>query len=50
MLNSIDALFDGKVFHPQQPFTLGEAKLARITAEKPLAMIYLIMETGSYNL
>ena len=30
MLNSIDALFDGKVFHPEQPVTLKSNTRVRI--------------------
>ena len=30
MLNSIDALFDGKVFHPEQPVTLKANTRVRI--------------------
>ena len=33
MLNSIDALFDGKVFHPEQPVTLRANTRVRISID-----------------
>ena len=33
MLNSIDALFDGKVFHPEQPVTLKANTRVRIIVD-----------------